>query len=74
MGIYLSSSPEINTFADVLDAKSQDIKPQKGTGPLFNIKISYLQYRKYHCENKTISRPSYLHNGICYTGKTTFLC
>ena len=28
------------------------------------------QYRKSHCGDKTILRPSYLHNGISYTGKT----
>ena len=31
------------------------------------------QYRKSHCEDKTILRPSYLHNGISYTGKTASL-
>ena len=31
------------------------------------------QYRKLHCGDKTILRPSYLHNGISYTGKTTSL-
>ena len=31
------------------------------------------QYRKSHCGDKTILRPSYLHNGIFYTGKTTSL-
>ena len=31
------------------------------------------QYRKSHCGDKTILRPSYLHNGISYTGKTTSL-
>ena len=30
-------------------------------------------YRKSHCEDKAILRPSYLHNGISYTGKTTSL-
>ena len=34
--------------------------------------LSY-QYRKYHCGDKTILRPSYLHNGISYTGKITSL-
>ena len=29
------------------------------------------QYRKSHCGDKTILRPSYLHNGISYTGKMT---
>ena len=31
------------------------------------------QYRKSHCGDKTILRPSYLHNGISYPGKTTSL-
>ena len=38
-------------------------------GPWFNIKIVSYQYRKSHCGDKTILRPSYLHNGISYTGK-----
>ena len=44
-----------------------------GTGPWFNIKMSSYQYRKSYCGDKTILRPSYLHNGISYTGKTTSL-
>ena len=43
------------------------------TGPRFNIKMASYQYRKSHCGDKTILRPSYLHNGISYTGKTTSL-
>ena len=39
----------------------------------FNIKMSSYQYRKSHCGDKTILRPSYLHNGIPYTGKMTSL-
>ena len=31
------------------------------------------QYRKSHCWDKTMLRPSYLHNGISYTGKMTSL-
>ena len=42
-------------------------------GPRFNIKMSSYQYRKSHCGDKTILRPSYLHNGISYTGKTLSL-
>ena len=42
-------------------------------GPWFDIKMSSYQYRKSHCEDKTILRPSYLHNGISYTCKTTSL-
>ena len=43
------------------------------TGPWFNIKIPSYQYRKSHCGDKTILRPSHLHNGISYTGKTSSL-
>ena len=35
----------------------------------FNIKMSSYQYSKSHCGDKTILRPSFLHNGISYTGK-----
>ena len=45
----------------------------KKPGGWFNIKISSYQYRKSHYGDKTILRPSYLHNGISYTGKTTSL-
>ena len=43
------------------------------SGPQFYIKMTSYQYRKSHCGDKTIVRPSYLHNGISYTGKTTAL-
>ena len=43
------------------------------TGPWFNTKMSSYQYRKSHCGDKTILRPSYLHTGISYTGKTASL-
>ena len=43
------------------------------SGPWFNIKILSYQYRKSHCGDKTILRPSYLHNGISYTDKTESL-
>ena len=42
------------------------------SGAWFNIKMSF-QYRKSHCGDKTILWPSYPHNGISYTGKTTSL-
>ena len=45
----------------------------KDPGPRFNIKMTSYQYRKSHCGDKTILPPSYLHNGISYTGKTTSL-
>ena len=43
------------------------------TGPWFNIKMLSYQDRKSHCGDNTILRPSYLHNGISITGKTTSL-
>ena len=43
------------------------------SGPWFNIKMTSYQYRKSHCGDKTILRPSYLHNGISYAGKITYL-
>ena len=45
----------------------------KDPGGWINIKMASYQYRKSHCGDKTILRPSYLHNGISYTGKTTSL-
>ena len=43
-------------------------------GPRFNRKMLSYQYRKSHCGDETVVRPSYLHNGIFfYTGKTTSL-
>ena len=35
--------------------------------------MSSYQYRISHCGDKTILRPSYLHNGISYAGKVTSL-
>ena len=46
---------------------------QSYPGPQFNIKMTSYQYRKSHCGNKTILRPSYLHNGISYADKMTSL-
>ena len=43
------------------------------SGGRFNIKMSSYQYRKSHCGDKTILRPSYLHNGISYTDKMASL-
>ena len=42
-------------------------------GGWFNIKTPSYQYRKSHCGDKTILRPSYLHNGISFTGKMASL-
>ena len=46
---------------------------QKLPGGWSNIKMSSYQHRKSHSGDKTILRPSYLHNGISYTGKMTSL-
>ena len=43
------------------------------SGPRFNIKMSSYQYSKSHCEDQTVVRSSYLHNGVSYTGKWTSL-
>ena len=42
-------------------------------GPWFNTKMTSYQYRKSHCGDKTIFRPSYLHNGFSSTDKMTSL-
>ena len=49
------------------------LKKKTSTGHWFNIKMPSYQYRKSHCGDKTILRPSYLHNGISYTGKMASL-
>ena len=41
-------------------------------GGRINIKISSYQYRKSYCGDKTILRPSYLHNGISFTDNMTY--
>ena len=43
------------------------------SGPQFNIKMTSCHYRRSHCGDKTILRPSYLHNGISYIGKMSSL-
>ena len=45
----------------------------QGTCWLNQYKMPSYQYRKSDCGDKTILRPSYLHNGISYTGKMTSL-
>ena len=46
---------------------------KRGPGAWFSIKMKSYQYRKSHFGDKTILRPSYLHNGIPYIGKITSL-
>ena len=45
----------------------------QSSGSWFNINMSSYQYRKSHCGDKTVGRPSYLHNGISYTGTMSSL-
>ena len=47
---------------------SSSTKYIKTPGPQFIIKMPSYQYRKSHFGDQTILRPSYLHNGISYTG------
>ena len=61
-------------ISDLMVRQKRDgIPPPMNAGPWFNIKMSSYQYRKSHYGDKTILRPSYLHNGISYTGKTASL-
>ena len=50
-----------------------DALREETTRPRFNIKMTPNQYRKSHCGDKTIPRPSYFQNGISYTDKMTSL-
>ena len=62
----------IRTFRG-MNEKMQSIIVKSSPGPWFNIKLSSYQYRKSDYGDKTILRPSYLHNGVSYTGKMTSL-
>ena len=53
--------------------KNSDTRAFNSPGARFNIKMTSYQYRKSHCGDKTILPPSYLHNGISYTGKMASL-
>ena len=65
--------PKLNLLTAAQSQTGNLTRVLKWSGPRFNVKISSYQYRKSHCGDKTILRPSYLHNGISYTGKTTSL-
>ena len=58
-------------FQHVLGNPALFLAPTLTSGGWFNIKMSSYQHRKCHCGDKTILRPSYLHNGISDTGKMT---
>ena len=40
------------------------LRKAKVPGPWSSIKMSSYQYRNSHCGDKTVLRPSYLHNGF----------
>ena len=70
-----SAQDSSNSIANMLELPQYCAKPfvwcnniliQFSPGPWFNIKMTSYQYRKSHCGDKTILRPSYLHNGISY--------
>ena len=76
--IKISSNGEINerSFSNPHTwwaTNPPTLPPPQRPGGRINIKMSSYQYRKSHCGDKTILRPSYLHNGISYTGKMTSL-
>ena len=62
-----------NTHSACISHLVEDFPSSYLSGPGFNIKMPSYQYRKSHCWDKTILRPSYLNNGISHTGKTTSL-
>ena len=72
MVAILSQPQYINTLRSSMMPHSVP-KLVQVPGPQININMISYQYRKSHCGDKTILRPSYLHNGISYTGKTTDL-
>ena len=56
-----------------IDIDQTVIQPQGGESISYRYRSEGLyQYRESHCGDKTILRPSYLHNVISYTGKTAF--
>ena len=72
------SSSKTNLWMDVFKNARQSCLHSTsfnamGPGPWLIIKMLSYQYRKAHYGDKTILRPSYLHNEISYTGKTASL-
>ena len=57
----------------VKDEFQMDVLYFTAPGPWFSIKMTSYQYGKSRCGDKTILRPSYLHNGISCTGMMSTL-
>ena len=65
---------EASSFCDFhKQCCTEILETRQYPGDWINIKMPSYQYRKSHCGDKTILRPSYLHNGLSYTGKMTSL-
>ena len=67
--MFLIGCPENCHLTTFGDSKSVNIS----IWGWFNIKMPSCQYRKFHCGNKTILWPSYLHKGVSYTAKMASL-
>ena len=72
---FNSSSGEVGLFRcnwpSTMTADDLARRVPSTPGPWFKLKMTSYQYRKSHCGDKTILRPSYLHNGISDTVKIT---
>ena len=73
MCVWILLSVAGDGFGDVRHQQEGIYENRQTPGPWFNIKMTSYQYRKSHCGDKTILRPSYLHNGISYIDKMTSL-
>ena len=67
--IYQTTINKVLPMGELLNQSKYICSP----GGWFNTKIPSYQYRKFHCGDKKVVRPSPLHNGISYIGKTTSL-
>ena len=67
-GFYIETGPQHVIVCFVFIIMVAEDRP----GPV-NSKMPSYQYRNFHCGNKAILRPSNIHNGIPFRGKTTFL-
>ena len=66
--------PSMTIWNDDISASWHTSSRHQTSRGWINIKMPSYQYRKSHCGDKTILRPSHiLHNGISYTGKTSSL-
>ena len=69
--IYVQENSHITNYRSCCICKAFPLWHDQGGW--FKIKMSCYQYWKSHCGDKTILRPSYLHNGISNTGKMSTL-